>query len=548
MNKKILIVLMVLFSVLMSTALYGAEDNKSEAKKQAEIEEAFMKKLDGVRYPAELDFKGTSLSDALSIISRTSGVTIVAAAPVADKKIDLYLPRDDRKTLKRVIDTIKSTNGLTSRVLNDTLILSSDIIPPGGGITIPNGKVVGKVTEIDKINGIKGVTMSLSDDSSTLVMSDVGGAFIINDVKAGTYILKATKKGYLPSGDIVEVKPGETTNIQVVLSKQERIQTVTAKDKKIGKVVKSNGEISDTKMIELLYSSPNEVKNVVKEIVNLDNIVVDEKINTLILVGTEENIKTATNLIEQLDTPQKQVRIKARIYDLTSKLAKTVGVEWGAMSQDGDYDFDAAGLFSAEKGMDLVFGDFVNNTLNFTLSMLESTGDVDIQAEPSVVTLNGETADLKVVTEEIVGFEKETEDDGSSSEKPLFKEAGIILQVKPIIKSDETIIMEVYAKLSKFVKEGSYDSAGEIKSELRTLVRVKSGESVVIGGLKRVDVDSGISRVPVLGNIPLLKYFFSSKTDTQSQRDLFIEITPEILLIDKSMINNINEEASIEAQ
>ncbi|NLK61947.1 MAG: type II secretion system protein GspD [Fusobacteria bacterium] len=548
MSKRMLLILMVLFSFLTTTALYGSEDNKAESKRQAAIEEAFMKKLDGVRYPAELDFKGTSLSDALSIISRTSGVTIVAAAPVADKKIDLYLPRDDKKTLKRVIDTIKSTNGLTSKVLNDTLILSSDILPAGAGISIPNGKVVGKVTEIDKLNGIKGVTMSLSDDSSTLVLSDVGGAFIIDEVKPGTYILKATRKGYLPSGDIVEVKPGETTNINVVLSKQERIQPLTAKDKKIGKVVKSNGEISDTKMIELLYSSPNEVKDVVKEIVTLDNIVVDEKINTLILVGTEENIKTATNLIEQLDTPQKQVRVKARIYDLTSKLAKTVGVDWSARTQDGDYTFDGGAMFSAEKGMDLIFGDFVNNTLQFTLSMLESTGDVDIQAEPSVVTLNGEVADLKVVTEEIVGFEKETEDDGSSSEKPLFKEAGIILQVRPIIKSDETIIMEVYAKLSKFVKEGSYDSAGEIKSELKTIVRVKSGESVVIGGLKRVDVDTGISKVPVLGNIPLLKYFFSSKTDTHSQRDLFIEVTPEILLIDKFMGETAADEGYLELQ
>ena len=81
------------------------------------------------------------------------------------------------------------------------------------------GKVVGKVVEIDKMTGIKGVTLSLGDDVNTLVLSDVGGAFIINDVKAGTYILKATMRDYKPSGEIVEVKPNGVTQITVILSR-----------------------------------------------------------------------------------------------------------------------------------------------------------------------------------------------------------------------------------------------------------------------------------------------------------------------------------------
>jgi general secretion pathway protein D len=538
MNKKILIVLMLLFSILITSNLYGQElKSTARATKVTAESIAFQKKLAAKKYPYELDFKGTSLSDALSIISKTSNVSIVAAAAVADKKIDLYLPKG--QSLKKIIDTIKTTNGLVEKIQNDTLILSYGG-DDEGPVTPLTGKVVGKVTEVDKITGIKGVTLSLSDDPNTLVLSDVGGAFIIDDVMPGTYILKGTKKGHMPSGEIVEVKPGETTSIQVVLTKREdRLLRPEEKSKSPGQVVQANGDISDTKMIELLYSSPNEVKDIVSEIVELNNIVVDEKLNTLILVGTEDNIKTATNLIEQLDVPQKQVRIKARIYDLSNEISRNVGMEWSAQTQDGDYEFDGLGTFGADTGLDLVFGDFTNNTLKFTLSMLERTGDADIQAEPSVVTLNGEEADLKVVTEEIVGTEKEEESDGTTTEKPLFKEAGIVLTVKPVIKSDETIIVDVYAKLSKFVSTGSYSEAGEVKSEMKTTIRIKSGESVVIGGLKRIDTTHSVSKTPLLGDIPLLKALFSSDQDQQTQRDLFIEITPEIIDINPAMAEDI---------
>ena len=163
--KKILLLILFTLSVFFA---YGA--TKEEIM--------FEDKLDKTKYPVELDFKGTPLSDTLSIISKTSGVTIVAAAPIANLPIDLYLPKG--QTLRRIIETIKNTNGLISIVNGDTMILSKET---GTKDQIKaKGKVVGKVMEIDKLTGIKGVTLSLGDDVNTLVLSDVGGAFIINDV------------------------------------------------------------------------------------------------------------------------------------------------------------------------------------------------------------------------------------------------------------------------------------------------------------------------------------------------------------------------------
>ena len=108
MKKLLLIILFVVSVVLM----YGA----------AKEEIAFDERLERTRYPVELDFKGTPLSDVLGIISKMSGITIVAASNTVNMPVDLYLPRG--QNLKKIIDTLKTTNGLTSKLINDTMVLS----------------------------------------------------------------------------------------------------------------------------------------------------------------------------------------------------------------------------------------------------------------------------------------------------------------------------------------------------------------------------------------------------------------------------------------
>jgi hypothetical protein len=159
------------------------------------------------------------------------------------------------------------------------------------------GKVVGKVMEIDKLTGIKGVTLSLGDDVNTLVLSDVGGAFIINDVEPGTYILKATMRDYKPSGEIVEVKSNGVTTVEVVLARLQGAKGMEALEKdnkELGKVVEKNGAIADTEKVEILYADPKEVKDSLEKIVTLDSIAVAG--NSLILKGISDNIKTAKRL------------------------------------------------------------------------------------------------------------------------------------------------------------------------------------------------------------------------------------------------------------
>ena len=153
---KLVAILLVLFSVFISYAASQGEQTDFEDK------------LEETKYPVELDFKGTPLSDALSIISKTSNISIVAASDVADLPIDLYLPTG--QNLKKIIDTIKSTNGLVSKIVNGTMILTEKIEIVD---TILKGQVLGKVTEIDKITGIKGVTLSILDNMLPVLLFSI---------------------------------------------------------------------------------------------------------------------------------------------------------------------------------------------------------------------------------------------------------------------------------------------------------------------------------------------------------------------------------------
>lgn len=512
MTKKMILTLLLL--VFASMVSFSADAD-------------FEKKLKTIRIPSESDFKGQPLSDVLSSISKISNVSIVAAAEVADLKIDLYLPSN--QTLEKIIETIKTTNGLIGEIRNDTLILkraSTKTIE-----SIKYGKVVGKVTEIDKITGIKGVTLSLGDDVNTLVMSDVGGAFIMDNVKPGTYILKAVSKGYVPTSEIIEVKPAEDTKINLVLAKLSAGPSKPGTEDRgsIGKVITEKGDIKNTKMIEVTYADPSEIKAIVAPIVPLDNIVIDPKNNVLILIGTEDNISTAETLIRKLDVSTKQIRIKARIFDINKSNANSLGINWNVADKDEGYDFGGKASYNNTNGLNLTFSDISEDALKASLDILASTDDAKVEAEPSVVTLNGEPARIAVTDEEIVGYLDETKEDGSSSRAPLFKEAGIILEVTPSIKTDKTILVDIYCKVSKFSNNAVYSNAAEKKSDTKTKIRVKNGEPIRIGGLIRKDSTKGISKVPFLGDIPIIGAAFRNTLSNEINRELWVEIIPEVI-------------------
>lgn len=264
----------------------------------------------------------------------------------------------------------------------------------------------------------------------------------------------------------------------------------------------------------------------------------------------------AKELVAKLDKRKKQVRVTAEIIDVKENLFESLGFNWaygtkGRINNKNNGVFMQSLISGTTDGIGDIIGSSINfissfnngkNVLNMTLNLLETTQDLTVNALPSIILLSGEMGTLKMTEEVIVGEDKEEDNDNDRvNYKPIFKEAGIILKVKPLIKSDGYIYLDLDLEASDFklkksleLKEentGTFNSEGgsKISRNLKTKVRLKNNDVILIGGLKR-KVDQKIkNKVPFLGDIPGIGILFKRTSSRMERTDLYIKLKAEII-------------------
>lgn len=512
-------------------------------------------RINKIKYEKELDFKNVPLVDVLSIISKTSGVTIVPDAEVSNLNVDIYFGRG--QTLGEIIRTLKVTHKLTTRELNSVIVLGRDLKPD----TVVAGSVSGRITSRKTGEGLEGIRVFLVGEREKIATTVVGGYYIIRNVEPGTYIIRAEGPKFKANGSIIEVKSagGITQDISLVftdeaLNEMTSTRTSSVNENTIGRVRSSDGTETLTERIQLKHAFANEVKTVLESVVGKGiEVTAIEKQNMLVLKGDEGNIQTAKNLILELDKPIKQVRITAQVLELTGNLADSLGINWGyasdktlisgASNPAGNLLADSGALFGAPGGILKLAstlssaGDIISASVN----MLQKIKDAEVSSRPSVVTLNGETASLNFTKDMYVGTEEKTDDKGNVTKKPLYKEAGTILTVKATIRDGgnekDTIILEINSEVSSF--DDNTGGGASQKNKVQNIVSLQDGGTIFIGGLKRTDIINNVSKVPFLGDIPVFGKLFQSQTVTNETRDIFIQIKAEIVTAE-----NANDEIS----
>jgi general secretion pathway protein D len=179
---------------------------------------------------------------------------------------------------------------------------------------------------------------------------------------------------------------------------------------------------------------------------------------------------------------------------------------------------------------------------NLAINLLQTTQDLVIKASPSLVVLDGEIGEFKTTEEIVAGQRKIVNSNDEIEYVPIFKEAGTILKVRPIVYNDETIQLNLNLEVSDFKLKksvqsgvyiengGTYNEEGGSKTSrsINTVIRVKNGETIFIGGLKKTSVKNEISKVPVLGDIPVVKTFFRNEVVRNEKTELFVKIKAEI--------------------
>ncbi|MGB6128527.1 MAG: secretin N-terminal domain-containing protein [Psychrilyobacter sp.] len=514
-----------------------------------------IKKLPQSNFEEDMDFNGTKLSDALALMSKVTKVTMVADSEVKDVIIDLYINKG--QPLREVLDIIKVTNGLEEVYIGKIIMLTNT----GKGVTTLIGKIEGSNDQ-----GLEDVRVTLVDSGYKSIRTEVGGIFIYDNIRPGIYILKLEKNGYAISSEVVDIKQNKITNIDIILDKKNKEGLVVARkekgmrEKELGSRKSLDGVDVITERIQLKHAFAEDIKGVVDSILGETmRVTAFPKLHMLVLKGDKDNIDTAKKLIDDMDRPVKQVRITAQVLDTSDDLMEDLGFNWLFSNKDSDIAKSRTNLLGRNTeggsiGFDgingaLKFIDIFNdgkNLLDLSINLLQQTDDLSISSVPSVVVVNGELAEFKVIEEVIVGEKEESDDDNNRTKEPIFKEAGTIFAVIPTIREGldepDTIILEISSEVSRFdlVKAGSssdpneaetYNKDGGAKkqSNINTKVQVRDGDVIFIGGLKRTEVKETINKIPILGDIPVLGTLFRNTGTENNVRQIYIQITAEIV-------------------
>ncbi|GGP43441.1 type IV pilus secretin PilQ [Shewanella saliphila] len=285
---------------------------------------------------------------------------------------------------------------------------------------------------------------------------------------------------------------------------------------------------------------------------NRGSVAVDERTNTLLVKDTADILENVHRLIEVLDIPIKQVLIEARMVTVKDDVSEDIGVRWGITDQQGsdgtsgtlEGASDIAGgtipslddrlnvnlPASATSATSIAFhvAKLADGTvLDFELSALEQENKGEIIASPRITTSNQKSAYIEQGVE--IPY---VESASSGATTVTFKKAVLSLRVTPQITPDDRVILDLEITQDSqgtTVATATGEAVAIDTQRIGTQVLVNNGETIVLGGIYQQNLISSVSKVPVLGDIPLVGFLFRNTSDTNERQELLIFVTPKIV-------------------
>ncbi len=293
---------------------------------------------------------------------------------------------------------------------------------------------------------------------------------------------------------------------------------------------------------------------------------VDERTNTIFYRETSSNIDAVRKLLVQIDKPTKQVMIEARLVEVNANPRQSYGINWsgvvggasnpqkvGYSGTDGKRDPTTGQLitdnFNLGNGANpnilgnfakLAAGQFAILTvpqMSATVQALNEDSDAEFLANPRVVTADNQLAKIEITRNQPVpqlNFNEQTATAvfGGFQDKKF----GNKLEVRPSVNKDNFITLSVKPEISNKVADLPFTFAGATVSspiiDTRTLdsnVLIKSGDTLAIGGLLQDEVTKAKTKVPIVGDVPILGYLFQSHANARVKRNLLVFVTPTII-------------------
>lgn len=428
-----------------------------------------------------MDFRDASMKDILKIFSEQSGLNFIASDKVKDRTVTLYL---DQVPLQEALDKIVRANNLAYD------------LDPGSNIFIvresgrPDIEIVTKVYYLKYSRSKDSKLQKAIDGAGSSGSSGSGGG--ASGAGAGAGAAAASSGG---GGGI-----------------EDSIKNVLTKD---GKVV------------------------------------FDGRTNSLIISDIPTQFDVVERVIALLDTPTPQVMIEVEMLDVSKDVVDAIGVNLSgqvARYTGSDVSTNTPSFLFNRKLTDILggpsgsgpsfqYGTISTSVFTALLDYLSTDTKTKVLARPRILTLSNETASIEITANEAIGGIPHYSDTGAlqfiEAERAADPGTGISLKVTPQVDPvTQNVTMYVEPTVAESKSGGTFlgTTFKDVeKRTSRTTLMVKSGETIVVGGLIKNKDLTTIKKMPVLGDIPIIGMAFRHKDKTVNERELLVFLTPRIL-------------------
>jgi type II secretory pathway component GspD/PulD (secretin) len=339
--------------------------------------------------------------------------------------------------------------------------------------------------------------------------------------------------------------------LQLVEDSKTKIARVTIKDP-------AAPDPLMTKIIQLKYASPTNLLAAVQTtmIDRRSKVMGDVRTSQLVVLCTEKEMDAIDQLVTRLDTPTKQVLIEAKLLETSMNPSTIKGLDWSGTLQaqhltagnnlqknsENQSVNDTLSqslprlLMDTAKGFNPATAFLDMDGVSAVFSFINQNSEAKVLSEPRTVTLDNEPATLSVTrATPIINVTAGTANTTGGSQI-TYTNLGVILNVTPRISANNQVnlrvipeVSRVFGTVTKVVGGTTFQADAYDIRKIETRVMIPSGHTLVLGGLVLDDTRTGNTKVPVLGDIPLLGRAFRSDSKERQKNNLLVFITPTIV-------------------
>ena len=407
------------------------------------------------------------------------------------------------------------------------------------------------------------VTISINDvpyDQAIEVIAKISGA--ISSFENGVYIIQNSRNIYTPQTsqgeqevvqmfDLSEVN--YDTAIKLIKSVSSDMSVEEFPEMKLVLVRGAYSKMSSVKsvidqfikdfkiedvqdkvmsVVRLAYADPSEVAMAVQGQFQDVKIQASRTNNSILISGPEDNVRKIEETVKSLDYSPALIAFEVEVLEINTSDGSNVGIDWT--------DSQGQPIFSISfKEADIPYGNITENAIDFRpwarssiqiltqIKLLQENGNAKVLARPSLATLENKTA--KMVTGDRYIVMVNQVNGTTIYQQMQYIDAGVQLEMTPKLDSNGEIVVTLLPRINGvtgFSKEGYPITSTR---EVQTTVRIKDGETLIIGGLMRTEEVESESGLPILGKIPVIGKLFSSTKTTLKTTELVIMVTPRIM-------------------